>query len=472
MAPDSSKKWMQIHRHIFGDLPISELCIPASHDAGTYRRGFHTAFGTESNVFTQSRSIFDQLELGVRCFDIRPYLTCPAPGTTPGHWACGHYTEGEEIEKIIGWQGANCVEIQEVIDDINRFTKDNAELVVLEIDHVFHVVIDNPISTTGRNPTQDEWNTLISLLSKIDNLYTVERAGTKRQALQDCKLNQFIGDGKAAVLVLVNGYPGNPDDLYNTGLWPMNTPDGQTLSLNSEWVTHTANLLEEIKSTINLLQLFGPEANPDSILSLAKKYQDEHFPWLLQKFAANGYPSLIWMDRIQSPDLLTFCIATAYQRFNIEKGLRNLVVVYGGFLITSPQVHQRIRDAIDNGKSFVASDANLGGTDPWPTMVKSCVVFYEQNGFVKGRFAREGDLLHFEQDVLSIEYGERSIRNQKVYYNLLEAIANKKPFLVNNESMGIDPEPGVYKKCAVRFRDINSEKIREVQANEEQSLNF
>lgn len=130
---------MQTYRHIFGNRPISEPCIPESHDAGTSRLGCHTIFGTESNVLTQTKSIFDQLELGVRRLEIRPTLTADT-------LACGHYTG--EAEKKIGWQRGSCLEIKEVVDDLNHFTKDNAELVIVDITHFQRIIIDDPISST------------------------------------------------------------------------------------------------------------------------------------------------------------------------------------------------------------------------------------------------------------------------------------------------------------------------------------
>ncbi|PPQ74029.1 hypothetical protein CVT24_012625 [Panaeolus cyanescens] len=471
MAPDTSKRWMQTHRPIFGELPISELCMPGSHDAGTYRRGYHTIFGTESNVITQTRSIFDQLELGVRYFDIRPCLTSPKPNAEPGNWACGHFT-GEASDKI-GWQGANCMEIREVIDEVNRFTQDNAELVIVEISHIYRVFIDNPKSSTARDPNDDEWNSLLNLLSEFRNLFTVDRAGgAKDRLMRDYTLNQFIGDGKAAVIVLVDGYPSNRDNLYNRGLWPMKLEDDQhRLSLRVEYLTRTATPTEAVLSTLDIFQLFGPDHNYNSVLSLAKRTQEREFPWLLQRFAGEGYPSVIWMDRIQNADPLTFCIATSYQHFNRSRKLNNMVVVYGGFLVTSSNAHDTIRNAIDSNKSLRVTNDTLG-CDPWPGMTKSCAVFYERDGLVKARFARENYSLHFEQDVLSIEYGNRQIHDQNVYLRLLRAIASRTRFTVDNNNLGGDPQPGVVKKCVVRFRDMNDDKIREEKADEGKTIDF
>ncbi|PPQ70196.1 hypothetical protein CVT24_003912 [Panaeolus cyanescens] len=456
MVPDSSKRWMTNHLPVFGNRPISELCMPGSHNAGTYRCGYRTAHGEENTVITQTKSIFDQLELGVRYLDIRPCLTSPELNAPPGNWACGNFTgpTGDNDR----WQGANGVEICEVIDDINRFTQHNAELVIVNITRVYRVFIDKSVHPTGRDPNQDEWSSLISLLSTINNLFTIDRAGGgKPKALDDYTLNQFIGSGKASVVVLVSKYGGNMDDLYNHGLWPPST-----LSLKGESLT-------EIEPVLFFEPLWS--SNADSALSLAKILQLERFPWLLQEFAAKGHPSVIWMDRIENADLLTFCIATIHQRFNRSMGLNNMVIVYGGILVTSQHVHQRVRSAIDNGESFQVTSGNLG-CDPWPDMDKSCAVFYEQDGIVKARFAQEPHSLDFGRDIISIQYGNCQIRDQVAYLHLMKAMDDGTWFIVNNSHLGGDPQPGVAKTCVVHFRYRNHGEIRVLDAKEGGMINF
>ena len=468
MAPEAAKRWMQTHRNIFGNRPISDICFPGSHDAGMYRLGYHTTFGTESNVLTQTRSIFDQLEFGVRYLDIRPTFTSEGL-QSPVHLACGHYT-GEGEDKI-GWQGGDGVLIKEMVDDLNRFTRDNAELVILEIKNINRIIIDNPISSTQRGLNPDEWNTLFDALAKIENLFTITQSDGKDKQLQDYDLNRFVGNDHAAVIVLVDGY-GQHDVLFQRGFWPLKMSNDQVyLYLKEESVTRMQGSDEAILSSLNPLQLLSANWNALSVLSLAKQVQDEQFPWLLQQLAHKGYPAKINMDRIQNADLLTFCLAISYQRYNQAKGLNNMVIVYGGCLITHQDAHNAIRLEINNGKRFTVTNSNLR-SDPWPNMTKSCAVFYEQDGLIKGRFAQEGLSLHVEQDVISIKYGPKQIHDQVMYFRLLQAIALRHPFSVSNDNLGGDPQPGVYKTCAVRFRDENGDDIREEKAGEGKVLDF
>ncbi|TFK64716.1 PLC-like phosphodiesterase [Pluteus cervinus] len=453
MTPPTVTRWMQTHRHLFGDRPLYELCIPASHDAGTYRREFGTSHGTESNVLTQTKSIFDQLELGVRRLDIRPTRATP-DSELIARWNCGHYT-GEAADKI-GWQGGSCVPMQEFVDDLNRFTKDNAELVIVDISHVYNIVIKNPRSSIEVGVQEGVWQMLLAILDGIDNRFTLQRAeqagGARGKQLQDYKLNQFIGSNQAAVVVVVDGY-GNHDELFRHGFWP-----SRYLQLNEHSVMHTQSPFEAILST---LTPFGPNLNANSVLNLAREEQQRRFPWLLQALAAYGYPAQIPIDRIQSDDLFNFCLATSYQRFNVANGLlQNKVIVYGGALVTDPGVHNNIQNAINNRQTYQVNNDSMGG-DPWYGVPKSCAIYYQQDGLIKGRWAKENQSLHFEQDVISITYGGAQIRNQIVYLNVLKCIAERQRFRVSNENLGGDPLPNIHKECEIHFKEWGGEERRE-----------
>lgn len=97
------------------------------------------------------------------------------------------------------------------------------------------------------------------------------------------------------MVVLVADYPDH-DILFQRGFWPMQMPDGQDyVSLKCISVTRMQSSTEAVSST--LLQSFSPEFNPDSVLSLAKKVQDEKFPWLMQELASDGYATSIkWTE--------------------------------------------------------------------------------------------------------------------------------------------------------------------------------
>ncbi|PWN92616.1 PLC-like phosphodiesterase [Acaromyces ingoldii] len=386
MSPPHAAKWMQTHRAQFGKRPLSGLTLPGSHDAGTYQIKFGTSAALESHVITQERSIYDQLGLGVRRFDIRPTLASENDETKPS-WNSGHYSN-----TTIGWQGASCTPIDDIVVDVNNFTSENAELIVLDVSHVQAFQIHTVI-TDQRGASEADWLDLMERLSKIERLFTMDPPERNKKALQTYDVDTFIGNNKAAVIVLVEDCP-YPDQLFAHRLWPKTMSNGQEfLDSSGTSINRPQDTEDAIFATLKtpLESIFG---NSSSALSIAQKLQEEKFPDVLQK-AIDGLPANLATDRIINADLLTFCIAIMYLKLNIAQGLDgNKIVVYGGALITDAKVHDRIQQAIDKGTSFEVSNDNLG-TDPWPGLKKSCGVYYKQNGQIKGRWAPEFSALLF-----------------------------------------------------------------------------
>ena len=59
--------WMQDHLDTWGERPLKQWVLPASHDAAMYESGWVKSLGR-----TQDLTIYDQLMYGVRWFDLRP----------------------------------------------------------------------------------------------------------------------------------------------------------------------------------------------------------------------------------------------------------------------------------------------------------------------------------------------------------------------------------------------------------------
>lgn len=84
-----------------------------------------TPFVTEDQCLCQSMSVYGQLVSGSRFLDIRPVVA-------GGKFATGHYSM---VGKAVGWQGMNGERIKDIIADVNRFTADNRELVIINLSH-------------------------------------------------------------------------------------------------------------------------------------------------------------------------------------------------------------------------------------------------------------------------------------------------------------------------------------------------
>ncbi|EEU36241.1 uncharacterized protein NECHADRAFT_87106 [Fusarium vanettenii 77-13-4] len=443
----SSPGWMQNHRHLIGDRILSKICLPSAHDAGTY----HLRFGTVGG---------DQLHLGVRHLDIRATYAFlpgsfhrPFSGTQSG-WYCGHYTpEGQKFG--VGWQGGSGASIDELVEQVNEYTRDHAELVILKISHVV-VLRHSKLWATEEPLTPDHVTSLMASLGQLNHLFTVTNAsGGKEKALHDYTLNGFVGDGQAAVIVLIEDLDKiSAAVAFEHGFWP-----GTSLSFNQESVTHTQGAKEAIFS------LVLPSDNSFTVLKLAEAVQQKRFPWLLQDLANYELTkSLIEMDKIENADLLTFCLAsTIYRLHQDNRQEKQPVIVYGGTLVTDPAVQARVQATINQGESLVADNENL--IDSWQGMPKSCAVLYSQNGIIKGRWARELSVLHFEHDILHLECGENEILTQRQYLDLLKASVEIPRVNISNQTViggdEDDSQRGVRKTFVIRYRLPNHREICE-----------
>ncbi|WP_224244333.1 hypothetical protein [Hyalangium gracile] len=65
-------------------------CGYITHDSGMSTLSSGTAFANAGNVITQTTSIFGQLTLGARYFDIRPVIS-------GGQFSTGHYGHVDQI---------------------------------------------------------------------------------------------------------------------------------------------------------------------------------------------------------------------------------------------------------------------------------------------------------------------------------------------------------------------------------------
>ena len=244
--------WMHDNLHIIGDKKISEITIVGSHDSGTEKRNGGTSFSNNCNTKTQTKNILGQLKYGARYFDIRPVIS-------GGEFYTGHYGKVDidfkkqfedenkkaqkkiikEIEKhtkidlgFLGksnnwlkkerhklyeklpndvknvfekpkkyppknsWQGANGESISSIVDQINEFTKEKKELVILNISHSLNTDVGN---SKYRKFNKSEWNRLINELSKINHLYVSNQSDINITSL---KLKDLISNRSAVVVVM------------------------------------------------------------------------------------------------------------------------------------------------------------------------------------------------------------------------------------------------------------------------------
>lgn len=181
--------WLHSNLGTLGDRTLHKICMPGTHNSGmSVNTGGATLFGIENITLTQSLSIGEQLRAGARWFDIRPVISGRVFKT-------GYY---RYIDQIRSWQGANGQSISEIINQVNSFTAYHPELIFLKLSHTRDTDAGNSLCPEF---SPDQWRLLLKELLGIQHLFVAPNAGTVN--LNTLTLNSFIGQGQAAVVVLL-----------------------------------------------------------------------------------------------------------------------------------------------------------------------------------------------------------------------------------------------------------------------------
>jgi len=302
--------WMQHNLGQLGGRTLRQLCIPGSHDSGMSVVNGRTAFAFPCSVITQTTSILGQLTLGARYFDIRPVIS-------GGQYFTGHYSD---ITQINSWQGANGESIAQVINDVNSFTAVNKELVILYLSHDYNTDVGN---SSYRAFTQQEYNGLLAQLGGLNNLYAVANPGD----LTQIQLNDYIGQNKAAVIVVVDA-PGITvgDAYFGKGFYlPANFPVYNQYSDTNDAAQMVSGQLGKMKeqrtsptSSYFLLswtltqdgtQATTCEMGAASILDLAAEADPLIYQDLLPACSPQTYPNILYIDNINSGAITALAMA-------------------------------------------------------------------------------------------------------------------------------------------------------------------
>ncbi|KAH0422952.1 hypothetical protein CcaCcLH18_12504 [Colletotrichum camelliae] len=470
---EHSQRWMQLHNATLGNLPLKHITLTCSHDAGTsyVHNNLRTELGLDDMVLTQTRSILDQLNLGVRYLDIRPVLTSKSGTQDDPSWYCGHYTN---VGDAIGVQGASCVPIQKVVDDINTFTRNNPELLVIHIKrtqriHISPATPSNPLGgeSTEREPTYREWEGFFGLLNQLENLYTVESPGaSKHEYLHNLPLKHFIGNGKPAVIALIEGYKNSPH-IYKRGFWPHE----RLVTKDPDPFTRLTKGPEEddLNFSSSLNSMGSSYLSGFSELEIAEQTQKKRFPWVLQRLERSV--NRIDMDKIETTDLLTVSLADSLQEYNDVHGINNTIVVYGGKQITNQTVLGAVQKTIEQGKPFHVSDKSLGVVMD-NRKGKSAAVFYRHQGLLKARWAPESQALHFDTDITEAHCKNHDVMSQSFYRALLPKIVNSRKWKFSKDLLNADEKAfGPCNSIHIRFRIAGGE-LHGVKAKEGDVIDF
>ena len=199
-AQDNTCNWMSdlLAAHPDQKIALVNICLPASHDAGLYVQQHCTAFANKGNTQTQYLPMKQQLEAGLRLFDIRP-----------SYWHNEFYTQ-----HATGCDGLGCKgdDLKNMLQATADFLATHPELVILNFSHYCHTSASDTL--------------LLSLLNNVLGLYIYKQPITTTQPLIRLPLNDIIPTGsKTGKVILLLEDAGNTDankvrGLFSDAVWP------------------------------------------------------------------------------------------------------------------------------------------------------------------------------------------------------------------------------------------------------------
>jgi len=300
---DSPKHWMSNNMALLGSKKLSGICMPGAHDAGMYISQVGTFGATPENTITQVNDIYGMLCLGVRYFDIRPIIG-------GGEFYTGHYSKVSGL----GHQGARGDSIASIVEQINRFSAEANELIILDLSHDMNTDADYESIST------DKYKELLESLSSIKGLRTIGSHPTS-PTIQD-----ILGAGEPTVILRVDwgsrdeGFPSEypSKGIYSYDQWSIvnkysGTPSWKTMSEDQlDKMCHGYGyFLLSWTLTQNTAEALGLGA---SILDLAKGANKRLDDLLRQRIESEitekpndpvRYPQIILQDAIEDPTAAT-----------------------------------------------------------------------------------------------------------------------------------------------------------------------
>lgn len=307
-------KWMYINLGKWQNRTLRQLCVPASHYSGMSIVSWKTGLASPWPIITQYNNAYDQLNNGVRYFDLRPTFH-------KSQWVSGHYTF---VDKLDSWQGGDGESIQSIIDQVNRFTSENHyELIVISVSYVQITndtgFFDKFKRDDFRDPKADEWDNLLGRFETLQQRWSKASGDLTQVPLKDF-IGPFEGPWRSAVvLIFDDGVKiGTRAGMFHNSAWQWDA---------SDWQKSENDRLNDFKTAAS-----KPDAKPysysgchtqtddeaiactlgqssKSVLNLSENPKNKLFTELFPACTESLYPCSLSMDAIDSSDLTALCLA-------------------------------------------------------------------------------------------------------------------------------------------------------------------
>ncbi len=185
-ATVSTCDWIHELTNAHYQATLADICIPGSHDAAMYITQYCTAFANHGNTQTQYLTMKNQLEAGLRIYDVRPVFF-------KGDFYTEHCTRCDGL-------GCKGDLLRNMLRDTRAFVDQHRELVILQLSHYCH---SSPTDTALLHLLQAELG---------DRIYRNTTDATGLKHFINIPLEKIIGDdGHGKVLIILEGGPHTPE---------------------------------------------------------------------------------------------------------------------------------------------------------------------------------------------------------------------------------------------------------------------
>ncbi|KAK0639618.1 PLC-like phosphodiesterase [Cercophora newfieldiana] len=312
--PLNHKDWMARALWGIGDLTLREVCIPGTHNSGMFKSSWSTTLGVRGNVLNQTQSIRGQLDLGVRSFDLRPALD------EDGKWFYVHH-----ISKIdgVGYQGALGEWIGYIVNQVNEFSRENAEVIILNISHGLN------IHQGYRGFDQGDWERLFKEeLDRLENRYVASPG----EDITRVPIRKLVDGGRKAAVIVRFDYSDDDKNGPTLGgrhgngyFYKHNFPQVDDYANANDPETLITNQVDKMKAHRNnerpidgqvfvmgwamTQKNFGDVSVGPSLWEWAWYAMMPRLGVLYDKCFGRCFPNIIGLDCVQTTDALAICFA-------------------------------------------------------------------------------------------------------------------------------------------------------------------
>ena len=309
--------WMTDNLKSLGKQTIKKLTLPASHDSGMSTITQSAAFSNNCNTQTQSYNFTEQLNAGIRYFDLRPIIG-------GGKFYAGHYSQltiGEE-KVIVGSRG---LLLDEFISQVNDFTKNHKELIIINISHAYNTDDHRRKGKKGWCFNSSEWKSLVDRLKLVNN-----RCNMDIHRLSDKYLEDFVGTEKSVLMCFKDASISleSTEGMYDNSILNIKGGYSNTIDVKEMSCCQIKKMANHYKEgsnaglfkiswtlTMQFQQALAASVHPkkaNSIQYYAKEAWS-HIDKLSSKIEKGIYPNFISLDYIDS-NITEMCINSNLSR--------------------------------------------------------------------------------------------------------------------------------------------------------------